>query len=181
MYTVKNLRFHKGHEGEPCAQCSVYRDGRKVAEYSDDEHGGEPRFMWEDSGKPRAPFKARDWKGNVCDRYGTEEEARMWAHCLTRPDLVMPDFPEPLPMSPDLLVSELVEQQELERARKAETKRLLRHCKTKLLFRVAGDKPGSWRTIALTPSCDLARARKHVCEKYGDKLEEILNGRLSPE
>ena len=181
MYTVKNLRFHKGHEGEPCAQCHIYRNGKKVAEYSDDEHGGEARLTWSDRGKPRASFKGRDCMGAETELNGTEEEARMWAHCLTLPAAVLEGYPVALTMSPELLVSELIEQQELERARKAETKRLLRHCTTELLCRVAGDKPGSWRTIALTPSCDLARARKHVCEKYGDKLEEILNGRLSPE
>ena len=175
MYTVKNLKFHKGHEGEPCAQCSVCRDGRKVAEYSDDEHGGEARFVWKDSGKPRIKFKGRDCMGAETELSGTEEEAKMWAHCLTLPAAVLEGYPVALTMSPELLVSELIEQLELEKARKAENRRLLGHCKTTLLFRVRGDKPGVWRTVK---SKDSARPRKYIADKYGDDVEEILNDRL---
>lgn len=40
MYEIKNLKKFKGHEGEPCAQGTLSRDGKRVAEWSDDSHGG---------------------------------------------------------------------------------------------------------------------------------------------
>ena len=42
--TVKNVKFHQGHEGEPLAQASIYIDGKKAGFGSDGDWGGESRF-----------------------------------------------------------------------------------------------------------------------------------------
>ena len=40
MYVIKGLRNFKGHEGEHCAQGTLYKGSTKVANWSDDSHGG---------------------------------------------------------------------------------------------------------------------------------------------
>lgn len=40
MYTIKNYKTFKGHEGEPCAQGTLHGPSGKVAEWSDDSWGG---------------------------------------------------------------------------------------------------------------------------------------------
>ena len=44
VYSVGTLRWHKGHEGEPCAEATLLADGKKIADYADDEHGGCARW-----------------------------------------------------------------------------------------------------------------------------------------
>ena len=44
MYAIKNLKTFKGHEGEPCAQGSLQKNGKKVADWSDDDWGGPMRI-----------------------------------------------------------------------------------------------------------------------------------------
>jgi len=39
-YWVKGVKEHRGHEGEPLVQCSVWKDGKKFALYSDGDWGG---------------------------------------------------------------------------------------------------------------------------------------------
>lgn len=40
MYTIKNFTKFKGHEGEPLAQGTIHGPNGKVADWSDDSHGG---------------------------------------------------------------------------------------------------------------------------------------------
>ena len=40
MYTIKNIKRFKGHEGEPCAQGTLHSTTGKVADWSDDSWGG---------------------------------------------------------------------------------------------------------------------------------------------
>jgi hypothetical protein len=40
MYSLKNIKWFKGHDGEPCAQGSLHGLAGKVAEWSDDSWGG---------------------------------------------------------------------------------------------------------------------------------------------
>ena len=39
-YWLKNVKTHKGHEGEPLVQASVYKDGKRIGFYSDGDWGG---------------------------------------------------------------------------------------------------------------------------------------------
>ena len=39
-YWLKNIKTHKGHEGEPLVQASVYKDGKRIGFYSDGDWGG---------------------------------------------------------------------------------------------------------------------------------------------
>ena len=44
-YWLKNVKSHKGHEGEPLVQASVYKDGKRIGFYSDGDWGGPPNLM----------------------------------------------------------------------------------------------------------------------------------------
>ena len=43
MYAIKSFKKLKGHDGEPLAQGTLHLDNVKVAEWSDDSHGGSMR------------------------------------------------------------------------------------------------------------------------------------------
>lgn len=45
-YELKKIKMFKGHGGEPCAQGDLYKDGKKVAEWSDDSWGGQLRVRF---------------------------------------------------------------------------------------------------------------------------------------
>lgn len=44
MYTLKNIKSFKGHEGEPCAQGTLHGPKGKAADWSDDSWGGPMRI-----------------------------------------------------------------------------------------------------------------------------------------
>lgn len=44
VYTLKGFKTFKGHEGEPLAQGTLYLGAAKVADWSDDSHGGMMRL-----------------------------------------------------------------------------------------------------------------------------------------
>lgn len=44
MYAIKNFKKFKGHDGEPLAQGTLHLDNVKVADWSDDSHGGSLRL-----------------------------------------------------------------------------------------------------------------------------------------
>ena len=71
-----------------------------------------------------------------------------------------------LEMNPDLFISCLV-------AETDEKKRLARHLKTKVLFRINGDKKGEYRTVKFTPG-KRDDVVKWVQNKYIGQLEEVL-------
>lgn len=41
---IKNLKGFKGHEGEPCHQGNIYKDGKKLGFWSQDSHCGEDHW-----------------------------------------------------------------------------------------------------------------------------------------
>ena len=43
-YWIKGMKTFKGHEGEPCFQASVYKDGKKIGFFSQDSWGGSDRL-----------------------------------------------------------------------------------------------------------------------------------------
>lgn len=44
-YWIKNMKIFKGHEGEPCIQCSVYKGNKKIGFFSEDSWGGPAQFQ----------------------------------------------------------------------------------------------------------------------------------------
>lgn len=162
-YEVRGVKFHKGHEGEPLAQCSLYRDGVKVASYSDGDWGGESDFSWFDGKAPKVPVATKGYDGNPVTLSCTPEEAALWGHIrgMTWNDGKMD-------MTPVIFVSDLIQACDAENWCK-------RQCKAKTLFRVKGDPKDSWRTIKAVYS---AQVRDFITKKYGEQVEEILNERF---
>ena len=83
-YEVRGVKMHKGHEGEPLAECGLYRDGVKVAIYSDGDWGGEAQFWWMDEKAPKVEVKGIQYGGEALSYMGTPEEALLAAHCAVR-------------------------------------------------------------------------------------------------
>jgi len=78
-------------------------------------------------------------------------------------------FPEGLKLEVDSYIDTLVEQAE-------ELKWLKRNCKGKTMFRTSDQKSGEWFTIKSPFS---PAVKDHLVKKYGDKLVEIANEKLT--
>ena len=72
--------------------------------------------------------------------------------------------------SVDTFVGALVDEYE-------KNKQYKKWCKNKTMFRLKGDKEGQWRSLRV-PYGD-PRAKSLLEQKYGDKVEEILNERFA--
>jgi len=73
-----------------------------------------------------------------------------------------------LEMDLELYIGELLEKHLVEKEQK-------RWIKTKLCFRLTGDKVGEYRTIKLTGGQYTKALKAHITTKYGDTLIENLN------
>ncbi len=67
----------------------------------------------------------------------------------------------------DLLIDEMLVEWDTNRW-------LKRHCKSKTVFRLPADEPGTWRTLAVAYG---PKVREHLVGKYGDQVE-IANERF---
>jgi len=165
-YEVKGVKYHKGHEGEPLAQCSLYRDGVKVAEYSDGDWGSEARFWWSDDKVPKVSVQTTNYDGKPCVIFCTPEEAVLREHIK---GMKWKSDTHEFEMSIDIFVSDIIQVWDNEN-------RFKRLCKNKTLFRVKGDPADEWRTIKAVYS---VQVKDFIVKKYGDKVEEILNERFA--
>lgn len=120
IYTIKGLKFHRGHEGEPLAQCTLYRDGKKVALYSDGDWGGEEQIDWIGEGEKQKlaqHISGKTWKGTEGHTYD---------------------------MSPAIFISELINVAD----RKARVKKLCKR-KTLFRLKSRKYKTDEWSVIKL--------------------------------
>lgn len=165
-YTISGLKFHKGHEGEPLAQCNILRDGKKVAEYSDGDHGGECTFHWLDYGAPKLPVPVTQYDGKILEWPCTPEEALLRQHIRGMTYDLFGDG-KLREMSLDIFISEMIDAQQ----KVAQEKRW---CKKATLFRVKGDPQGEWRTIKQVFTDQI---KAWIIGKYGNSVEAIMNER----
>ncbi len=118
----------------------VYVDGAHVATASNRGHGGDSLVH----------FKSR------------EMEARMVAHVATLPDVDNPWGGDPLKMNLDfflgLMVDELIDRSWI-----------AKQTKTKIIFRIEGDKDAEWRTVKVT-AANRAATREKIQQDYGHKV-----------
>lgn len=151
MYTVKNVKFFRGMEGTGF-NCTLYRDGKKVALVDDEANGGEYHFHWFD----RAEEKILDAHVKTLPPEPVENEMKK---C----------FPKGMDITPDIFVSQLVSDFEMDSKWK-------RACKKGLCFRLKGDSKGYYMTLTCSPQF-LDQAKDRMRQKYGDKIEEFINDR----
>jgi len=144
-FSIKNLKSCQGMDGI-CYSCTIYRNGRKIAQYHDDGNGGMGMIRFE-------------------ERNGEDEQA-IKDHVESLPPFpsMIPNYP-PLPHNIDTFISALADDFE-------STRKFKRICKTKTLVRMRGDQEGTYRTIPEPFTPDVAERIRRVA---GNSLEEILN------
>lgn len=111
MYSIRNLKTWDSREGGGF-QVDLLRDGKAVAQVTNRGDGGAMDFRWSE-GQPTVEVKALKYDGSELSYKGTDEEALLWAHCRTLPPYEEAGFTGH--MDPDMLVSNLVDDLELER------------------------------------------------------------------
>jgi hypothetical protein len=168
-YEVKNVKYHRGHEGEPLAECALYRDGVKVAVYSDGDWGGEANFWWVDKDAPRVEVKGVNFSGKPLSYQGTPEEALLMAHCAAIPPTDSKYIKgEKNYTTPDIFVSDLAADYD-------NNKRFAKICKTQTMFRVIGQPKGEYKVLKAPFS---QQAKEWIANKYGSQVEEIYNEKI---
>jgi len=160
-YEVKNVKSFRGREGYGF-NASLYRDGKRVAHVDDEGNGGCYRYHWLDweAGRVEIPttVNGKDFMLKV-----TREQKAFMEHVKAAGKYG--DFePE------DSCVAELVDEYEA-------NKQYKKWCKKSIVFRLKGDEEGKWRM--LRAKYGDKRAVQFLKDKYGDKLEEILNERFA--
>ena len=165
-YEVKGVKYHKGHEGEPLAECGLYRDGVKIAVYSAGDWGGEANIWWVDEKAPKVEVKGIRFGGEAFSYQGTPEEALLTAHCATIP-------PEPCEWgdhkptytTPDIFIENLVNDFD-------SNKRVEKYAKTKTFFLVKKNS----QTLEYSINSPYTPALKAKIEAdHGANLIKILN------
>jgi hypothetical protein len=168
-YQVKNVKSFQGRQGYGY-ECSLYRGGKRVAKVVDTASGGEVDFYWEDSKETRVDVTVHGCSDRVCTFKATPEEKILLEH-------VGPMFYEepsfdgkPMRLGIDGFLAQLVDKFE-------EMKQYKAWCRKGTVFRLKGDKEGSWRILRIPYSNP--RAKKCLDDKYGKKVEEILNEKVA--
>lgn len=154
-YTVKGVKSFMGHEGNGY-NCTLCKDGKKIASVIDQGDGGEPYFYFEN--KP--------------------VEDALHAYVKTLPSIVS-DYDDPkdptkkFEYTPDIasFVSGLVDDYDY-------AKRTKRLCKTQTVYRL-DDTPKD--SVMILKHLYNAEAKAHLEKKYGKRLVEIVNETLMAE
>lgn len=154
-YEIKGLKSFKGHEGEPCAQGSLYRDGKKVCSWSDDDWGGPMRIAFSSP---------------------TEEQTFLpFARAYLTGRLDVLDHPYDMSTMNDCrIVNEAVERMSQVATEDAELRKL---CKDKLVFKVKNAQEGGEPTLRslnhMYTDTEVARLKADY-----PALIEIINARF---
>jgi hypothetical protein len=122
-YTVTLGRPIRGHEGESCATGKLLRDGKVVAEFQDDTHGGPMQVWWKDDKAHRVQVST-DWYGRGERTYSVSpEEKTLIEHIKGLPPVEC--YGKALPQTPELFIGLLAEDaayvKDMQRAFKAKT------------------------------------------------------------
>jgi len=164
MYTVKSVKTWKGMEGLG-TQCWFCRDGKKVARFTDDAHGGEARFDWVDYEAPRVTIQTESGSYK-----GTPEEARFHSHIK---NMTYKYSGETHPMSPDVFVSDLCDEFDYRKKMKSRLKKTT-------YFRLKNQtyEKDAWSVMkaVFTPE-----SKAFLVQRYGSNLGEILNETIQGE
>lgn len=163
-YEVKGVKSWTGRDGYGY-ECNLYRDGKKVARVLNEGNGGQTMFYWADTEAPKVEV-THDFYGKEVTRKVSPEEAALLEHVK---GMTYEFYGETYDHSDETFVGGLVDEYE-------EAKQFKRWCRKSVVFRLKGDKEGAWRTMKAKYD---ERAVKFLKDKYGDKIEEILNERFA--
>jgi len=162
MWTVKGIKRWDGMEGVG-TECSLYRDGKKVARVLDDGNGGEVHFTWADRSSTGSTVEiniliTRDHKEVPWTYKGTPEEKLLVEHA----NAITEDFHgKTLRKDAGWVVCDLCDAVEREKRLKG---------KTGFIVLENGDEHEYAMNHPYTPEI-----KAELEAKYGDKLVRILN------
>ena len=144
---IKKLKFHKGHEGEPCAECEVWADGVLAGVFAQDEWGGEPRW-YTDPGKEREAY-------NKLEAY---------AKSLPSKEYILPinDYKMVLDMDVDLLVDDLIQEAVF-------LKNMRKSHKSGIVFWYNAVGADNFQVVKVRMEETREEALAYVVENYGNK------------
>lgn len=163
---IKNFRSCRGNESDMFS-FTLYLDGKKAAEVSNDGHGGMNLTRWLDRELHRA-FLAHcttaarpimdSWRsGDPDDALTTDEMFAVYVKSEEVIDVVLNDF----------------------LANMEEEKQLRKLCKTKVVFRLKSDKDGEWRAFKADWATQKDAAKARLAKDFGSLLGEIANERFA--
>jgi hypothetical protein len=164
-YSVKSVKTFEGMEGYGF-NCSLYRGKRKVAFVIDEGNGGCLLIRWLDMDAPKVTHTVT-WAGKDREVKMTPEEKVLREHCESLPEYEFSG--KTFGMTMDILINDLVN-------RHLEDKELRRHCKKEILYRLKGDKPGTWRVRQVPYTPEVALPIRLI---HDENLEEIANERFA--
>jgi hypothetical protein len=147
---LKKVKTWTGRDGLGC-QGELFVDGKPAIRFHDDGNGGEMFF----------------------DVFNADLMTRLQEHVKTLPaeevNIGSDDKPHMFTTQPSLerLVAQLLDQRDHD-------KWLKRHCQTKTLFRLPGDKEGAYRNMKAPYS---AAVKAQIIKTYGNDVE-IINERF---
>ncbi len=149
---LKKVKYHEDMSDETnCFSAEIWADGKKLADVSNRGCGGENDYY------PVGGYVNPKWAEFV-----------RW--CKANPPLISDDMT--LNMNTDLVVGELFDECIREEDIRRQQAQINRWCKTQTVWRLKGDKPGTWHTrkVPYTPLVG-----KVLRDKLGDTLETIAN------
>jgi len=152
-YTVKNLKSFQVREGYGF-ECSLYKDGKRIGTVTDTAHGGMIDFYL-DKGEEK-----------ILDDYCDALPKEQWGNDDCIPKAQFDKFyPKGRAIDKDLFVANLVDKFE-------KNKQFKRWCKKQTVYRIDGDKKGSYRTMPILYD---SRVKASLENKYKDKGLVIIN------
>lgn len=173
-YGIRSFKTFRGHDGNGY-ECTVTLNGKAVFIAVDDGWGGGLQYHPIITDRKRNAGLSGEEAGRIYRAMNEAVEA-MDTYAKTLPNYDRGDndpecWPDGMPMSGELLVEELVNRNEAEKLREKNRVRFAKFCTTETLFRLKGDKRGSWRSAKGVGPAIIPALRA----KYGDSIEVILN------
>ena len=127
-YSLSGLKTFRDHDGRTCFQGNILKNGKKVAEWSEDTWGGPMMFRFDAASEQKAFLKEAN-KHPIAVEYKAEMEKQLGSVTNCQAELV---------------VSTIAAEIDLEKRQKAQIKRW---CKTKIVLRHPNDKEGEYLLI----------------------------------
>lgn len=164
QFSVENVRNRRGREGIAYTATIRY-NGKPFAELANDGAGGPTRYVMPGGGSIHTTKPIRDLLAWIRAtqpafmRYGSD-------------DPIVLDEPWQRESAVELYFAWLVD--------RVEEDRVLRQiCKTKVVFRVRGERQTDWQTMRADWKNDEAAVRERLRQIYGHHLLEIANERYT--
>jgi hypothetical protein len=175
MYSVKNVKTWNSQEYGPngAYSCTLYRDKKRVAKFTEWGDGAPPKVEWLDRGKGKTTLTLTNRQGNSYERQVSAEEQKFFNFIKGKTWDV---FGKNIDHDDESYIPLLVAEHDKARAERLWENKLKRWCKVKTVAIMKDAKDGEitcWNA-PFTPSF-----RKAVMKRYGDEIVEFVNERYA--